>query len=199
MLSVLLSMTVFALIGAITPGPVNVIATSTSANFGFKRTLPHIIGASVSYAFIVFIVGIGFNAVLKNHPQITELLRYLGATFLFYMAYKIATSVPSSESVNNTDTPPRWLDGVLAQALNPKAWLVSMSGVTLFVSSQSPASTYLMIFTLISLVICLVGVGTWAAAGHLIYKLLSKPHHYVMLNRAMGLLLSITVLLMLFT
>lgn len=199
MLSVFLSMTIFALIGAITPGPVNVIATSTSANFGFKRTLPHIIGASVSYAMIVFIVGIGFNTVLKNNPQITELLRYFGAGFLFYMAYKIATSVPSHETVDNSDSPPRWIDGVMAQALNPKAWLVSMSGITLFVSSQSPAATYLIMFTLISLFICLIGVGTWAAAGHVIHKLLSDPHHYVMLNRVMGLLLSFTVLLMLFT
>jgi threonine/homoserine/homoserine lactone efflux protein len=85
MLAILFSMSVFALIGAITPGPVNIIATSSGVRFGFVRTLPHVSGATVSYTLIVALVGNGLHQLLSDHPQIIELLKYPGGGFLLYM------------------------------------------------------------------------------------------------------------------
>ncbi|NRA17460.1 MAG: LysE family translocator [Oceanospirillaceae bacterium] len=186
-------MAVFALIGAVSPGPVNIMATSSSVNFGFKRTLPHVLGASLSYAAIVFLVGIGLNQLLSEHPQITDLLKYIGATFLLYMSYKIATAAADDSENITHKRAPTILEGGLAQGLNPKAWLVSMSGVSIFVTPNDPASLYVIIFSLLSFIICLFGVGTWAVAGSLISDMLSEKRHQVTFNRIMGLLLSLTV------
>ncbi len=192
-MTVFISMFIFALIGAISPGPVNIIATGAGANFGFRRAIPHVLGAAIAYTVIVFLVGVGLNNILKVYPQITDTLKYIGGGFLLYMSYKIATS----KSINNESSvakkPPTILEGALSQGLNPKAWLVSMSGVSLFVAPNSPASLYLMVFCSISFVVCLVGIGTWAMIGDVIRKYLSNERHQVTFNVVMGLLLSSTV------
>lgn len=193
-MSVFISMFIFALIGAISPGPVNIIATGAGANFGFMRALPHVLGATVAYTLIVFLVGIGLNEVLETYPQITATLQYLGGAFLLYMSYKIATAKPLSDDAATEKQPPSMLEGALSQGLNPKAWLVSMSGVSLFVVANSPATLYLLVFCLISFVVCFVGVGSWAAIGHLIRKLLANERYQIAFNIVMGLLLSSTVL-----
>ncbi len=194
MATVLISMFIFALIGAISPGPVNIIATGAGANFGFRRALPHVFGATIAYTLIVFLVGVGLNKILETYPQITSTLQYLGGGFLLYMSYKIATAKPLTGTLILENKPPSLLEGALSQWLNPKAWLVSMSGITLFVSANSPASLYLLAFCVISFVVCFVGVGTWAAIGHVIRKYLSNERHQVIFNLVMGLLLSCTVI-----
>jgi len=193
-MSVFVSMFIFALIGAISPGPVNIIATGAGANFGFMRALPHVLGATIAYTLIVFLVGIGLNEVLETYPQITATLQYLGGAFLLYMSYKIATAKPLCDDTATEKKPPSILQGALSQGLNPKAWLVSMSGVSLFVVANSPATLYLLVFCLISFVVCFVGVGSWAAIGHLIRKLLANERYQIAFNIVMGLLLSSTVL-----
>ncbi|MEH6651725.1 MAG: LysE family translocator [Motiliproteus sp.] len=192
-MTVFISMFLFALIGAISPGPVNIIATSSGASFGFRSTLPHVLGATFAYTLIVFLVGTGLNQVLLSYPQITTSLQYLGAAFLLYMSYKIATANTSNEQARTTSQPPSLLQGAMAQGLNPKAWLVSMSGVSLFVSANSPASFYLLMFCLISFLVCFIGIACWAALGQMIRNLLNNPGHQRLFNIAMGLLLSSTV------
>lgn len=195
MIAIFISMFVFALIGAITPGPVNIIATGSGANYGFKRTFPYVFGASLSYTCIVFLVGIGLNQTLLMFPNITVWLKYIGGAFLLYMSYKIATATPMDPTIKiNAQRPPLMLEGALAQALNPKAWLISVSGVSVFVFAHSPASLYLMVFCFISFSVCIVGISTWAAIGYGISAYLSTKRRQIMFNWAMGFLLSCTVM-----
>ena len=194
MFSILVSMFIFALVGAISPGPVNIIATGTGASFGFRKTIPHILGATFAYTFIVFIAGTSLNILLEFLPGLTKILQFMGGAFLLYMAYKIANSKPINQEVELKRKAPNFLEGALAQGLNPKAWIVSMSGVSLFVTSNSPSSMYLFFFCIISFIVCFIGVGTWASIGHLIGKYLSKPKHFIRFNILMALLLCSTVL-----
>ncbi|EPJ53655.1 MAG: putative efflux protein [Osedax symbiont Rs2] len=193
-MTIFMSMFIFALIGAISPGPVNIIATGTGANFGFRRALPHVFGATVAYTLIVLLAGIGLNGLLSAYPQIITTVQYLGAIFLLYMSFKIATASTQDDSADIAKRPPSFLQGALAQGLNPKAWLVSMSGVSLFVAANTPATLYLLIFCLISFIVCFIGVSSWAVIGHLIRSFLQNKRHQVLFNVAMGLLLSSTVL-----
>jgi len=194
MYSVVISMIVFALIGAISPGPVNIIAASSGANYGFRRTLPHVFGATISYTVIVFLMGIGLSQTLKVFPQFTNALQYIGGAFLLYMSFKIASSEPfDSKNITNEATAPSFIEGVLSQSLNPKAWLVSMSGVSLFVIPNTPASLYILIFSVVSFVICFIGVSTWAAIGQWIGQFLSTRKRQIAFNIIMGTLLAGTV------
>ena len=187
-------MLVFAFIGAITPGPVNIIATSAGANFGFARALPHVAGASIAYASVVFASGIGLNTVLLANPEMAVGLRYLGAIFLLYMAFKIAVAKPADSNTGFIAKPPRFIEGLLIQSLNPKAWLVAMSGVSLFVIPYQPMLRQLIIFSLISLLICFLSVGCWALLGQFIRKFLANEQRQALFNIVMGLLLAGTVI-----
>jgi threonine/homoserine/homoserine lactone efflux protein len=196
MFSIILSMSIFAFIGAASPGPVNIIATSSSVNFGFKRTIPHVLGASIAYGLIVFIVGAGLSQLLILYPQLTQLLKYIGAIFLLYMAFKIATAGAADNQSEENSLAPSALQGGLSQGLNPKAWLVSMSGISIFVTPNDPNILYLILFTGLSFIICVIGVSIWAAAGQCISMWLTKDKYQIMFNRIMGLLLSLTVVTM---
>jgi threonine/homoserine/homoserine lactone efflux protein len=197
MFSIFISMAIFAFIGAVTPGPVNIIATSAGANYGFRRAFAHVLGATVSYTLIVFLMGIGLGSLLIVVPEITSAMKYLGAGFLLYMAYQIATTpVQTDQLTRDQSHPPSFIQGGLVQAINPKAWLVSMSGVGLFVYANSPVSLYLIAFCCISFIACLSGVSIWAASGLIISRYLNGRNRQIGFNIIMATLLSGSVLLM---
>ncbi|MEH6533661.1 MAG: LysE family translocator [Photobacterium frigidiphilum] len=194
MQSVLLSMSVFAFVGAVSPGPVNIIAASAGAQFGYKKAVFHVLGATFAYTFIVFLCGLGLEQALKMLPEMTGWLTAFGGVFLLYMAFKIATSVGIENAEHlKSAAHPTFFEGVLSQGLNPKAWLVAMSGVSLFVLKHSPTMLYLVIFCAISFVVCFLGVSAWAAAGNYIGRYLSTTKRQVTFNIVMGLLLGGTV------
>ncbi|UPW19588.1 LysE family translocator [Agarivorans sp. TSD2052] len=189
-MSLFISMFVFALIGAISPGPVNIIATGAGASFGFRLALPHVIGASVGYCLVVFIVGVGLNEMVQLLPKLSDILQYFGAAFLLYMAFKIAVAPVNQQLTKALATPPNFLQGTLAQGLNPKAWMVAMSGVSLFVSPHPSTQYYLLVFCTISLLVCFIGVGVWAAIGTFISRYLRSPARMRRFNHLMALLLA---------
>ncbi|PCH82640.1 MAG: threonine transporter RhtB [Hyphomicrobiales bacterium] len=146
MFSVIISMSIFALVGAISPGPVNFIATGTGANHGFVKALPYVFGATISYTLIVLFSGAGIGALITDKSNVAKMIQYAGAVYLLYLSYKISMIRPrQSDGLSSEPAviPPGLLDGALAQGLNPKAWLVAMSGVGLFVAENSPQIIYL--------------------------------------------------------
>lgn len=197
MFPVVLSMFLFALVGAISPGPVNLIAASIGASAGFLRAIPHVAGASVSYTAIVWLAGSGLNRLLITYPQSAEVLQYLGAAYLLYLSVKIGLAKPVTDVRRPQRLSAGIMQGVWSQSLNPKAWLVAVSGVSLFVGAGQTAPVLLLVFCSISGVVCFLSVATWAALGKLIGKWLAKATYQVMFNRLMALLLMLAVVSML--
>ncbi|MBV0934833.1 LysE family translocator [Marinobacterium weihaiense] len=197
MLSMILSMAAFAFVGAVTPGPVNIIATSSGATYGAVKTSPHVLGATLGYTLVVLLSGAGVFGLGQQLPAMLNVLHYLGGGFLLYMAYRIATLAPSASADAGLTQPPRLLEGALAQLLNPKAWLVATSGVALFVSSQPEQLLWLLIFSAVSFCMCLLGVAVWAISGQMLRTLLGNPARQRVFNRTLGALLAGTVILML--
>ena len=89
----ILSITLFGIVAAYSPGPNNFVAFYSGFNFGITRTLPHIIGVTFGFPFLLLCVALGLINVFKLYPIIQEILKYLGTLFLIYLAYKI--SLPS--------------------------------------------------------------------------------------------------------
>lgn len=181
----LVAMTIFAFVGAVTPGPVNIIATSTVAQFGKYNAAKLVVSASMAYAVLVFIAGNILNALVDWLPRVELVMQLIGSAFLSYLAYKIyVKSVDQLDVVQTHHS--SWLNGALIQLLNPKAWLVAMSGVSLYVIGQSDQLAWLWMFTLVSLVACLLGVGLWALVGSLFTQQLFEPRKQQCFNRAMA-------------
>ncbi|WP_087021041.1 LysE family translocator [Thaumasiovibrio subtropicus] len=183
-----LSMMAFVLVGAATPGPVNIVATATGAHYGFVRTLPHIIGASVAYAAVVLSCGVAMMLLESWLPNVVSLLKPLGSLFLLYVALKIATTA-NEVTAHQSAPAPHWIQGALMQLLNPKAWIVASAGISLYVIEQPSQWLQVGLFTLISLVLCLVGISLWAIAGSFIRSWLSTPRRQMGFNLMMSSLL----------
>ncbi|MGB1237346.1 MAG: LysE family translocator [Pseudomonadales bacterium] len=193
MLSIVTAMALFALIGAASPGPVNIIATSTAAHFGLRASLAHVAGASLSYGAIVLIAGLALAQLSALSERFTWLLQLAGTLFLLHLSYRIATAEVGQTRQQLLERAPSVWQGVLSQSLNPKAWLVSMSGVALFVTSSDQVALYLTIFSALSLVICFIGVGLWALLGHALMRFLAEEARQRQFNRTMGLLLALSI------
>ncbi|MBD2785730.1 LysE family translocator [Xenorhabdus sp. DI] len=191
----LFAMAVFALVTSISPGPVNIIATVTGANCGYIRTIPHITGATIGFVSILFLLGFGLAQLINGVPYLTEVLTYIGGGFLLYLAYKVAMQNPMSVDDNSglETRAPSFIQGMLCQWLNPKAWVVSLAGISVFFSSRDAEMTALLLFCGIFFIVCYASISVWAVLGITIRTVLDTPKHYKLFNLTMGLLLAITV------
>lgn len=198
MQSLLVSMFLFALAGAITPGPVNLVAADLGMRGGLLGALPHVAGASLSYAAIVWLMGSGLHGVLVAYPQASQWMRYAGAAYLLVLCVRIATAPPLAAlpaRLQSTGWAVGLVQGGLVQSLNPKSWLWAMAGTGLFVADGTQAT--LLLFCTVSGVVCFASVATWAGLGRLVRRWLARPGAQVLFNRAMAALLALTVAAML--
>ena len=114
----ILPLLLFSISMTITPGPNNVMVTASGVNFGYKKTLPHILGITFGFPVMIVLIGLGLGSVFKSFPVIHHILKYIGATYLLYLAWKIATF----SNVNNNgdrNKPFTFWQAVIFQWINP--------------------------------------------------------------------------------
>lgn len=199
--SVVGSMAVFALVGAITPGPVNVLAVRHGLALRARVPVAFVLGASLSYALVVALMGLGASQLL-HQPAVVQAAQWAGAAWLLWLAWRIATAPVQAMpgAVGTRTLPGAWAafgEGFALQALNPKAWLVALSGVGLFVLTQSERGSALAAFCIVSLLACAVGVGSWAIGGRLLADWLAPPARQRLFHRVLGAALALSVVAML--
>jgi threonine/homoserine/homoserine lactone efflux protein len=111
-------------------------------NYGVKRTMPYVSGATIGFTLLLLVIGLGFFQFIKNYPSFLTYLAIAGSLYIIYMGYKIACSKPNIEvgKINS----PKFYQGFLLQWINPKAWIACVSGVSLFSKTES-ASQFLIL------------------------------------------------------
>ena len=184
-MSLLLSMAGFALAMSISPGPVNLVALSAGAQYGFRASLRHVVGATLGFILLLLLMGLGLGAALSHWPVALGGIRWGGILFLCYMAWLLM--MDSGEIESEGGTPPAFLYGALMQWLNPKAWLAASMGMGAY--GVAGGVGQIALFTSIYLVICLGSIACWAYAGSCMQGLLLVPRRLRWFNRAMALLL----------
>ncbi|QHF45312.1 lysine transporter LysE [Pseudomonas sp. S35] len=189
-MSLIISMAAFALATSITPGPVNVVALSSGARFGFVASQKHVFGAAVGFTVLLVLIGLGLHEVLVRWPILTQLIQWGGVAFLLYMAWKLAVDDGRLDA-EGTATAPSMLYGAIMQWLNPKAWLACVAGMGLFVADGDAGQVWL--FASLYLVICYLSVACWAYAGTFLRRYLSNPQGVRVFNRSMAALLVASV------
>lgn len=194
--SLVIAMGTFALITSISPGPVNILATITGANHGYIRTIPHIAGATFGFVSILFLLGFGLSTFITQTPYLANIMTYLGGGFLLYLAYKVASQKPTTQDKYHQEgsAAPSFLQGVMCQWLNPKAWIVSLAGISFFYTDQNLELEILLLFCTVFFVVCYASISIWAVLGVTIRTTLETPKQFKIFNISMGLLLVATVL-----
>jgi threonine/homoserine/homoserine lactone efflux protein len=188
MTPLLIAMLTFSLAMSITPGPVNMIILSSGVNYGVKRTIPYVTGATVGFTLLLLFIGLGFYQIIKACPSFLTYLAVAGSLYIIYMGYKVATA-KTDIAVNKGDVP-KFYQGFLLQWINPKAWIACVSGVSIFSSSDN--TDQFLIFSSIYFVVCYLSLGVWAILGGKLSLLLNSPARLRIFNMIMGLLLITT-------
>lgn len=176
MVSLLSAMALFAFVGAVSPGPVNVMATYAGAQFGWRKASIHVLGASVAYVLVVFICGVALGEMSQGIPLLVPVMRWVGSLYLLYLAVRILLAKDLGLHSNpQMAMKALFVQGSLIQLLNPKAWIFASSGVSLYVLNQVNTHSALGWFCSLSLVICFIGVGVWAVLGQSVAQWLNSP------------------------
>ncbi|WP_122611550.1 LysE family translocator [Pseudomonas viridiflava] len=191
-LDLLLGFALFALVTSITPGPNNTMLLASGVNFGFNRTIPHMLGISCGFFLLVVAVGFGLGAVFQAYPILYTVLRYVGAAYLLYLAWKIAHSGPVGDSDHGEAKPISYLGAAAFQWVNPKAWIMAIGAI----STYTPMQGYfynVVIIAAVFAIINLPSVGLWAACGTLLRNVLKDPRWLRVFNWGMAALLVISL------
>lgn len=184
----LIALVIFAIVSSITPGPNNIMLLASGVNFGFKRTIPHMLGICIGFFVLCVACGLGIGAVLQQFPQLHFILKIISAIYLVYLGVKIALSRSISNDPSSTTQPMTFIQAALFQWVNPKAWMMAVSAMIMFSSLESPLLSMLIISLLFG-IINLPCVSVWALFGVLLKRFLNNPRHLKYFNVAMGSLL----------
>ncbi|MGX9760979.1 LysE family translocator [Pseudomonas sp. WS 5412] len=193
-MSLIMSMAAFALATSITPGPVNVVALGSGARFGFAASQKHVAGAALGFTLLLVLIGLGLHELLVRWPILTQGIQWGGVAFLMYMAYKLAMDDGRLDA-QDAAVAPSMLYGAVMQWLNPKAWLACVAGMGLFAADGEAARVWQL--AAVYLVICYLSVACWAYVGTFFRRYLSNARGMRLFNRAMALLLVISVVYLL--
>lgn len=184
----LLAFVAFAFVTSITPGPNNMMLLASGVNFGVRRSLPHMLGISLGFMLLVAAVGLGLGQLFEQVPLLHSVLRYAGAAYLLYLAWKIAQSGAPQSSGAAAAKPFTFLQAAAFQWVNPKAWIMAIGAITTYTPHEGFFTNVLLIAALFALVNC-PSVGLWTVAGSLLRNWLNNPRALRAFNIGMALLL----------
>jgi threonine/homoserine/homoserine lactone efflux protein len=196
----LVSALAFAVSMSASPGPNNTMLTASGANFGLRRTVPHMLGISIGFPAMLLAVALGAGELLRAHPLALAVLRWAGAAYLLWLAWRIATARPATpkdggEPAEIAGRPFSFLQAVLFQWVNPKAWVIGLAAVltqTTAIGAAQIAEAVLL--ALLFLAVTLVTSVFWILIGVGAAHVLRTPRALRGFNIAMAALLVASLL-----
>jgi threonine/homoserine/homoserine lactone efflux protein len=186
-----LALTAFAMVAAITPGPNNLMLLASGINFGFAPTLPHLLGTGFGFMLMILLIGVGLGQVFAAFPLVYTALKYLGAAYLLWLAWKIAQSGPVGEAGGKA-RPMRFIDAAAFQWVNPKGWVAAVTAVTNYAVPGQPLLTALVVAGVFGLA-GFPSTAAWVFFGAGLRRILNDPKKLRAFNWTMAALLVLSL------
>jgi threonine/homoserine/homoserine lactone efflux protein len=187
-----LSLVLFAAAVTFSPGPNVILVTACAANFGFRPVVPQMLGITVTFGLMTMASGLGIASVVRTEPMVHLLLKYLGAAYLLYLAWRIGSAKGGAQATARL-RPITYVEASAITALNPKAWVSVLGAVAAY---TTVGGHFLIETTLIAIILaisCLLSCIVWAAFGSAIGRFLSKPRVRTSFNWFMAGLLVVSL------
>ena len=192
-LEVILALVVFCFVAFGTPGPNNIMLMTSGVNYGFARTIPHILGIVIGSSVMCISFTIGLGRLFQFYPGLFTYLKITACIYLIWLSWRIAFSkaVAKAEQVEKS-RPLSFIEAALFQWVNPKALVITASAVTLY---MLPDRLLLSIITLVMtfMAVQLVCQSSWAAFGAALRVFLADSGRLRIFNICMGILLILTI------
>jgi threonine/homoserine/homoserine lactone efflux protein len=185
---VLLALIGFAFVSSATPGPNNLMLMASGTNFGFARTIPHMLGVTGGFVIMVMLVGLGLAQIFELFPILRLILKVGSVVYLVWLAWKIATASAPKDAQADGAKPMTFVGACLFQWVNPKAWTMALGAVSVYVPKDNPIAG-LVIVAIVFGLINLPVVSTWAAMGVQLRRFLQEPMKLRIFNVTAAVLL----------
>ena len=184
----LLAASLFAVVSSITPGPNNLMILASGVNFGFARSLRHLFGISLGFGLMILLVGLGLHTLLERFPLIYSALRWVGAAYLLWLAWKLANAGPPFANAPSTTQPMGFMAAAAFQWVNPKAWVMAVTAISTFLPAQAQP-LHIVSLTALFIALNLPCVATWGAFGSAMRRILQDPRRLRWFNITMAMAL----------
>jgi threonine/homoserine/homoserine lactone efflux protein len=170
----LLPLALFAFVSSITPGPNNIMLTSSGVMFGFTRSIPHLLGVTFGFGVLLALSAAGIGSLIMMVPSIQVVLKMLGSGYLLYLAWQLRT-LAIREDASTSSKPMSFIGAALFQFVNPKAWVMAISGSSAFLPPMQSVWMSILVFCLVFCAVNLPCVSLWAGAGAALRRYLTEP------------------------
>ena len=180
-----------------TPGPNNIMLTASGKNFGYIKTIPHMLGVVLGFLSLIIVFGLGLTVIFSKYPIIQFVLRIVGSIYLLYLSYRIYTSV-NTEDLSKSK-PITFMESSLFQYVNPKGVMMAITTISIYtdhinfkyISSFNEGMIYILIAFTIS---NLIAVITWTSVGVFIGQFIKSARGIKIFNALMAFLLVLTII-----
>jgi threonine/homoserine/homoserine lactone efflux protein len=181
----------FAAITAFTPGPNNTLLMASGMNFGFRRSIPMALGVCLGFPFMIACVGLGLGKIFDLLPWLYAVLKYAGAAYMLWMAWKIAFSGPAGEG-DVEAKPLSFTSMALFQWINPKAWIMSVTALSAY---TLPSNYYVGVATVVAafVVMGFSSASSWALFGSALRHVMNDARYYRWINFGLAVLLVLSL------
>ncbi|GAB3676096.1 LysE family translocator [Salinisphaera aquimarina] len=182
----LFSVMLFAISMSATPGPNNVMLTASGALYGYRRTLPHIIGIMLGCLVLFMAIALGLGLVFERFPIVQQVLRVVGALYLLFLAWKIASAPPPAVAHDGDSRPLTLWQAALFQFANPKAWVMGLTLMASFLPQHGPLWLNAFALAVLMELIAFPCISFWAGFGIAISRRLTTARSWRIFNGVMG-------------
>jgi threonine/homoserine/homoserine lactone efflux protein len=189
---ILYALMVFCFVSAITPGPNNLMLLASGVNFGFQRTIPHMMGVDLGFALMVGLVGVGLDVVFSRFPALLPAMRYAGAAYMLWLAARLALAGPIGDA-EQRGNPLSFLGAAAFQWINPKAWAIAVSALTAYAVSENYTRSVAIVAVVFGLVTAPC-IALWVLFGTAMRRVLSNPRFVRPFNIVMAGLLVASII-----
>jgi len=180
-----------------TPGPNNIMLTASGKNFGYIKSIPHMLGVVIGFLSLIIVFGLGLTVIFSKYPIIQFVLRIVGSIYLLYLSYRIYSSV-NTEDLSKSK-PITFMESSLFQYVNPKGVMMAITTISIytdhinfkFISSFNEGMIYILIAFTISNIIAVI---TWTSVGVFIGQFIKSARGIKIFNALMAFLLVLTII-----
>jgi threonine/homoserine/homoserine lactone efflux protein len=164
----------FAFVSSITPGPNNIMLASSGIWFGFRRSIPHMLGITFGFGVLLAICAAGIGTLVMAVPALQTVLKVAGSGYLLYLAWQMR-AMNFDREAEQTHRPMGFVGAAVFQFANPKAWIMAITGGAAFLPNLAPVSLAIGVYCLVFCAVNLPCISVWAGAGALLRRFLADP------------------------
>jgi threonine/homoserine/homoserine lactone efflux protein len=188
----LVAVAIFSLVSSGSPGPNNILLWASGMRFGWRRTIPHVVGTALGIGVMAVAMAVGVGAFVTTVPAVALALKVAGSLYLLYLAYRMAIS----DAMRRTEiaTPFGLGRAIAFQGMNAKAWIFVLAAVSAFRPAGLPVVVGSALVVATMVIVVLPTAAVWAAGGSVINRLVSSERAHRIISVTLAVLLAASVI-----